>query len=249
MAVLLPLSCGATHLNIPEGVTMLDQQYQEVLARCRLGALPSAILERMTAGSAMLDVPEGTVLHHIGSTSLFLCVVAEGTLRTCLISEQGKQITVRYSRPGDLVGLAGVYAGQSPRMSIQAVTGSRLLLLRPETVRKLAAADAGLANVLLAELAEQATAYLGALASTTLPSLRQDVVRHLLDAAESGENGDSIVARLSPQELAEHVGSPREVVGRILRDLKNEGLVSSGKDAVVVLDADRLNDLTWSRSY
>src|SRR6266496_1920782 len=162
MAVLLPLSCGATHLNIPEGVTMLDQQYQEVLARCRLHALPSAILERMTADSAMLDVPEGTVLHHIGSTSLFLCVIAEGTLRTCLISEQGKQITVRYSRPGDLVGLAGVYAGQSPRMSIQAVTGSRLLLLRPETVRKLAAADAGLANVLLADLAEQATAYLGA---------------------------------------------------------------------------------------
>ncbi len=231
---------------------MLDQQYQEVLARCRLRTLPSAILERMTADSAMLDVPEGTVLHHIGSTSLFLCVVAEGTLRTCLISEQGRQVTVRYSRPGDLVGLAGVYAGQSPRMSIQTVTGSRLLLLRPETVRKLAAADAGLANVLLADLAdlaEQATAYLGALATTTLPSLRQNVVRHLLDAAESGENGDSIVARLSPQELAEHVGSPREVVGRILRDLKNEGLVSSGKDAVVVLDADRLNDLTWSRSY
>src|SRR6266536_1481484 len=249
MAVLLPLSCGATHLNIPEGVTMLDQQYQAVLARCRLHALPSAILERMTADSAMLDVPEGTVLHHIGSTSLFLCVIAEGTLRTCLISEQGRQLTVRYSRPGDLVGLAGVFARQSPRLSIQAVTSSQLLLLRPETVRKLAAADAGVASALLVDLAEQTAAYLSALAASTLPSVRQDVVRHLLDAAESGETGGSIVARLSPQELAEHVGSPREVVGRILRDLKNEGLVSNGQDAVVVLAADRLNDLTWSRSY
>src|SRR6266487_6733244 len=237
MAVLLPLSCGATHLNIPEGVTMLDQQYQEVLARCRLHALPSAILERMTADSAMLDVPEGTVLHHIGSTSLFLCVIAEGTLKTCLISEQGRQMTVRYSRPGDLVGLAGVYARQSPRLSIQAVTPSRLLLLRPETVRKLAAADAALASALLADLAEHATAFLGALAATSFPSLRQDVVRHLLDAAESGGSDDRIVARLSPQELAEHVGSPRELVGRILRDLKEEGLVSAGKDAAVVLDA------------
>lgn len=228
---------------------MLDQQHQEALARCRLGALPAATLERMTADSALLDVPAGTVLHRIGSTSPFLCVVAEGTLRTCLISEQGRQLTVRYSRPGDLVGLAGLYAGQSPRMSIQAVTGSRLLLLRPETVRKLAVADAGLANVLLADLAEQTTAYLSALASATPPSVRQNVVRHLLDAAESGDNRDSIVARLSPQELAEHVGSAREVVGRILRDLNNEGLVSTGQDAVVVLDADRLNDLTWPRNY
>ncbi len=57
------------------------------------------------------------------------------------------------------------------------------------------------------------------------------------------------MARLSPQELAEQVGSPREVVGRILRDLKNEGLVSNGTDAAVVLHADRLNDLAWPRAY
>jgi CRP/FNR family transcriptional regulator, cyclic AMP receptor protein len=228
---------------------MLDQQRQEALAASRLSALPGATLERMTADSALLDAPAGTVLHRVGSTSPFLCVVAEGTLRTSLISEQGRQLTVRYSRPGDLVGLAGVYAGQSPRLSIQAVTHSRLLLLRPETVRKLAATDAGLASALLVDLAEHTADSLGALAAATLPSLRQDVVRHLLDAAESGDNGDSLVARLSPQQLAEHVGSPREVVGRILRDLKNEGLVSNGKDAVVVLDADRLNDLAWPRAY
>jgi CRP/FNR family transcriptional regulator, cyclic AMP receptor protein len=228
---------------------MLDQQRQEALAASRLSALPGATLERMTADSALLDAPAGTVLHRVGSTSPFLCVVAEGTLRTGLISEQGRQLTVRYSRPGDLVGLAGVYARQSPRLSIQAVTHSRLLLLRPETVRKLAATDAGLASALLVDLAEHTADSLGALAAATLPSLRQDVVRHLLDAAESGDNGDSLVARLSPQQLAEHVGSPREVVGRILRDLKNEGLVSNGKDAVVVLDADRLNDLTWPRAY
>lgn len=228
---------------------MLDQQRQDALAQCRLSALPSATLERMTADSALLDAPAGTVLHRVGSTSPFLCVVAGGTLRTRLISEQGRQLTVRYSRPGDLVGLAGVFARQSPRLSIQAVTSSQLLLLRPETVRKLAAADAGVASALLVDLAEQTAAYLGALAASTLPSVRQDVVRHLLDAAESGENGDSIVARLSPQELAEHVGSPREVVGRILRDLKNEGLVSNGQDAVVVLAADRLNDLAWPRDY
>ncbi len=227
---------------------MLDQQRQEALARSRLSALPHATLERMTAGSALLDVPAGTVLHRVGSTSPFLCVVAGGTLRTSLISEQGRQLTVRYSRPGDLVGLAGLYAGQPPRLSIQVVTHSRLLLLRPETVRKLAAADADLAGALLVDLAEHTAAYLGALAAATLPSLRQDVIRHLLDAAESGDNGDSLVARMSPQQLAEHVGSPRELVGRILRDLKNEGLVSNGKDAVV-LDADRLNELAWPRAY
>src|SRR6266702_1111430 len=116
-AVLLPLSCGATHPHqFPKGVTMLDQQRQDALAQCLL----SATLERMTADSALLDAPAGTVLHRVGSTSPFLCVVAGGTLRTRLISEQGRQLTARYSRPGDLVGLACVFARQSPRLSIQA---------------------------------------------------------------------------------------------------------------------------------
>ena len=39
------------------------------------------------------------------------------------------------------------------------------------------------------------------------------------------------------------------MIGRILRDLKDEGLVLTGRDEIVLLDAERLHDRTWPRPW
>jgi len=156
-------------------------------------------------------------------------------------------MTVRYSRRGDIVGAATVFAGQLPNTGVQAIVDSSVLVLRPQSVRDLAATDLGFANVLLHDLAERATAYISELASTTLSSLRQNVIRHLLDLAVPDPGGNGPVVRLSQQALAEHVGTVREVVGRILRDLKDQGLVATRRDEIVLVDAARLLELTWPR--
>jgi hypothetical protein len=82
-----------------------------------------------------------------------------------------------------------------------------------------------------------------------LSSLRQNVLRHLLDLAAAEPTGQRMVARVSQQELADHVGTVREVIGGILRDVKDQGLLLTGRDEIVVIDAPRLRDLTWPREY
>jgi len=225
---------------------MLAQRYREAVAGSRLAALPEGTLELLSAGSTVMDVPSGGVLLRLGSSDPFVCVVAAGLIRTFLVSADGRQMTVRYSR-GDIVGTATVFAGQLPNTGVQAIVDSSVLVLRPQTVQRLAATDVGLATVLLHDLAERATAYISALASTTLSSLRQNVIRHLLDLAVPDPRGNGPVVRLSQQALAEHVGTVREVIGRILRDLKEQGLVATRRDEIVLLDAARLHELTWPR--
>jgi CRP/FNR family transcriptional regulator len=51
---------------------------------------------------------------------------------------------------------------------------------------------------------------------------------------------------ISQQELADAVGSVREVVARTLRELRVEGIVATSTDSVVILDAQRLYEETWS---
>jgi len=226
---------------------MLAQRYREAVAGSRLASLPEATLAGLTAGSTVMDVPSGGVLLRLGSSDPFVCVVAAGLIRTFLVSADGRQMTVRYSRRGDIVGTATVFAGQLPNTGVQAIVDSSVLVLRPQTVQGLAATDVALATVLLHDLAERATAYISALASTTLSSLRQNVIRHLLDLAVPDPGGNGPVVRLSQQALAEHVGTVREVSGRILRDLKEQGLVATRRDEIVLLDAARLHELTWPR--
>ena len=48
------------------------------------------------------------------------------------------------------------------------------------------------------------------------------------------------MAQISQQELADAVGSVREVVARALRDFRAAGMVATTADSVVILDATRL---------
>jgi CRP/FNR family transcriptional regulator len=71
--------------------------------------------------------------------------------------------------------------------------------------------------------------------------VRQRVAVHLLDLASAQLHGrDSLTARVSQQELADAVGSVREVVARVLRDFRLAGIVTTSADAVVIVDATRL---------
>ena len=72
-------------------------------------------------------------------------------------------------------------------------------------------------------------------------SVRQRVAAHLLDLASAQqEPAGRLAARVSQQELAGAVGSVREVVARVLRELRVAGVIATAADRIVILDAARL---------
>ena len=230
------------------GVVLLSDQHRYAVAASRLAALPDALLERLVGNAALVSVPARSELVPDGSAQL-TAVVVDGLIRTYLRSANGRQVTVRYSRSGALLGVPSLFSAVAPGVAVQALTDSRVLMLRPATVRQLARSDIVLANVLLEELGERANAYMEALAATTLSSVRQNLVRHLLDVAAESGGGLPLVAQLTHQELAGHAGTVREVVGRILRELREQGLVSTGRDEITLLDPVQLHALTWPRTF
>jgi CRP/FNR family cyclic AMP-dependent transcriptional regulator len=76
--------------------------------------------------------------------------------------------------------------------------------------------------------------------------VRQRVAAHLLDLASDHQPPDGrLVALVSQQELADAVGSVREVVARVLRDLRVAGIVATAPDSVAILDPARLHAESW----
>jgi CRP/FNR family transcriptional regulator, cyclic AMP receptor protein len=72
-------------------------------------------------------------------------------------------------------------------------------------------------------------------------SVRQRVAAHLLDLASAQQHPRGrLAARVSHQELADTVGSVREVVARTLREFRVAGIVATAADSVVILDPVRL---------
>jgi CRP/FNR family transcriptional regulator len=114
------------------------------------------------------------------------------------------------------------------------------------TLTEAAHRDARVSWALAEELNRRLYETLQQTAVNTFGSVSQRVAVHLLDLA-SGEQRrhGPLVARVSQQDLADAVGSVREVVARVLRDFRLDRLIATSADSIKILDAAGLHDQSW----
>jgi CRP/FNR family transcriptional regulator len=74
--------------------------------------------------------------------------------------------------------------------------------------------------------------------------VRRRLGRHLLDLAVDEQQGTVLLVRASHQELADHVGTVREVVARTLAGFRAAGHIANDAEGIRVLDPHALAHLT-----
>jgi CRP/FNR family transcriptional regulator len=207
--------------------------------------MPAQLRQSLLRDALTVDVPAGATVYDEDSEPRCGLVLA-GLIRVYMTSQDGRQITVRYARPGDLLGIAAAIGGPAPT-SVQIMTDARLLLLNTQTLRQLGRVAPEVGWLLAEEVTRRLYECLGALAGTTFGSLRERLSRHLLDLAATRQRGGSLMVAVTQQDLADAVGSVRPVVARILRDFRVEGLITTSSDGIVILQPEALQAAAWAR--
>ncbi|WP_129668749.1 Crp/Fnr family transcriptional regulator [Phytoactinopolyspora endophytica] len=221
----------------------MDVALQTAVRRSRLRSLPPVVLDELFAGAVRARVAAGAVTHSEGDRAPHVELVVTGLVRVFVRSPEGRTVTVRYCRPGALLGVMSLYSDHfTMPASTQALVDSSVLRMRPERAGALAARDGRMTQAWAEELSDRAAGFLREIAGYAFTTVRQRVARHVLDlaAANIGADRGQLVARVSQQALADAVGTAREVVVRSLRDLREAGVVSTERDRVIVLDPVRL---------
>ena len=218
---------------------MADQDVENALGRSFLADLPPELAGRLRDEGERADYPAGTMVYRAGSGPQAALVVA-GLLRVYLTSAERRQVTVRYARPGDVLGIA-VLVGGPARTGVQAVEPSSLFRISLRALTVAAQNDPRVGWAIAEELNRRLDEVLEQTAVNAFGSVRQRVAAHLLDLASAQQHPRGrLAARVSQQELADAAGSVREVVARVLRDLRVAGIVATTADSVVILDPARL---------
>lgn len=224
----------------------LDELALEGLGGGFLFALPREAAERLLAEAIRINVPAGALIYRDDERPRLFMVI-QGLLRVFLTSVDGRQVTVRYARSGDVAGLVLVIGGPAP-MSIQAMTSSLVVALRVDALRALLATDPGVARACAEELTRELYRLLEDISEQAFLSIRQRLVRQLLLLA-TADTGPGLVVHAGQQQLADAIGSVREVVTRNLHQLHEEGLIDVSRDEVVILDpvalAEVAGELSW----
>jgi CRP/FNR family transcriptional regulator, cyclic AMP receptor protein len=173
----------------------------------------------------------------------FLALVISGLLRAYVTSPKGRQIVSRYWRPGQVVGLTSVVTHGAPT-GVEVVRQGSMLRLDPLTLERLGRTDVQVAWTIAEELADRLVVGASQRIPNVFGSVKVRVAWHLLELA-SEINGRR-VARVTQQELADSVGSVREVVARVLLAMSHDGLVAREGPVVVIQDPVRLTQLAKS---
>ena len=218
---------------------MADQEVDDALADSFLAGLPPELVGRLRDEGERADYPAGTTVYQAGSEPRAALVV-RGLLRVFLTSAEGRQVTVRYARPGDVLGIA-VLVGGPASTGVQTVQPSSVFRISARTLTAAARGDPRVSWAIAEELNRRLYEVLEQTAVNAFGSVRQRLAAHLLDLASARQGPDGrLVAQVSQQELADAAGSVREVVARVLRDLRVAGIVATTADSVVILDPARL---------
>ena len=217
-----------------------------VLRRC-WAQLPAGTIEPLTIGGRLAECASGQIVYSEADAEAF-AVIVRGLFRVYMHASDGRQVTVRYVRPGDLLGVPALVGGPAP-VFVQAVTAGSAFFFDVARVKRAARDDPAIAWALAEELVHRLYDVLEELAGNAFATVRQRVARHLLDlAAARPSPAGRLTVLVSQQDLANSVGSVREVVARVLGELRADGLVHTSPGKVEILDPIRLSRQLWSRT-
>jgi CRP/FNR family transcriptional regulator len=157
--------------------------------------------------------------------------VLRGRVRLARTAPDGREQVLAMVGPGENFNLVPIFDGQTNPTSARAMSPVTCLLLPRRDMLALISTHPDLALAALATLAGELRELVTLVEDLAFRSVRARLARHLLaDAAEGA-------AELTHQELAERAGTVREIAGRVLRRLAEEGLVRLERGRVIVLDA------------
>lgn len=232
----------------------MSPDVQAAVRASHLRDLPAEVLDELFAGAVPVRVSAGAIAHRVLEAGPYLELVISGVIRIFVTAPDGRTMTIRYCRSGELLGAMSLFTDEFTEPATkQALVDTQLLVMSPPRVRALADRDLRVARALLVELSERARCFVNEIPGTAFATVRQRVARQLLDLASTPQRGDDpegeLAVRITQQGLADAVGTVREVVVRALRQLRDSGVVRTERDRIVLLDPARLTEeVKWNTS-
>ena len=173
-----------------------------------------------------------------------ICLVVDGVFREFVGSENGRQATVQYMRPGDVWGLVRVLSEArvfEQHAQYQALAPSRLMAINRAKFLGALETRPALGIALARELARLLVIRTRNFEASVFAVTSIRVAQHIAQLAVDSEEGIPTVW-LSQQEIADAVGTVREVVTRIIGQFREQGIVRYAGRRLEIIDIDALEE-------
>jgi CRP/FNR family cyclic AMP-dependent transcriptional regulator len=198
------------------------------------GPLPPETLEALAASSIARRFPRNAVLINEGEQGDSLFIVLSGRLKVYASNAAGKEIVIDFHGPGECVGEMSIDG--SPRSaSVMTTEPTTCAIVSRVQFRDFLHDHPEFALYLIGKLIQRARRATENVKSLALSDVYGRLVR-LLNALAREVGGRLVVTeKLTQQEIAERVGSSRDMITRLMKDLVAGGYLRVEERTIVIL--------------
>ena len=196
--------------------------------------------QAISAGLVSQSVKKGTMLHSGGTDCTGLLLIKTGQLRAFILSREGREVTLYRLFDRDICLFSASCMMQFD-VAISAEKDTQMWIIPSDIYKPIMEQSAYVANYTNEIMASRFSEVMWLMEQVMWNSMDKRVAVFLLEEA-SIEDADCL--HITHESIANHLGTHREVVTRMLRYLQNEGMVKLARGTVELVDRAKLRALS-----
>jgi CRP/FNR family cyclic AMP-dependent transcriptional regulator len=179
----------------------------------------------------------GEMLLFEGEPAETLYFVVDGAVKVFKTSQDGKEQILQIIRPGDSFNDVPVFSGEVNLTSAEAMGKVVLNMIKKSDLETILREYPQVAMNVIHILSQRVRQLVSLVEDLSFRQVTGRVAKMLLEYAGDG-SGDR--PRLTQQEMAAMIGTAREMVGRSLKSLEEDGMIKIDRHRIIVADIDAL---------
>jgi CRP/FNR family transcriptional regulator, cyclic AMP receptor protein len=196
--------------------------------------LDDNMLSRLEAIAVKRTYPRNTILISKGDATDHLFVILSGKLKVTIADDSGKEIIISLLGAGDYFGEIAVIDGESRTATIATTEASEVLTIARDEFHRVLKSSPELMFDLLIILARKVRIATEKLESLAFDDVYGRLVKLLTQLAKPRDNRWIVEERLTHKDIADMIGSSREMVSRIMKALAMGGYISTDKKRITI---------------
>ena len=207
--------------------------------------LTAAQQNQLLSGLTSRKAKKGTILHNGSADCTGLLLIKTGQLRAYILSDEGREITIYrlFDRDMCLFSASCILNSIQFEITITAEKDTEFWLIPSELYKNLLTESAPLANYTNELMAARFSDVMWLIEQVLWKSLDKRLATFLLEEAAIEDSNE---LKITHEIIANHLGSHREVITRMLRYFQSEGIVKLSRGKITLLNPERLEELASS---
>lgn len=195
--------------------------------------LAQPLLEAIAPHGQTRSFPAHAILINEGDTTDSLYIVLSGRVKVYASSDDGREVVLAEYGPGEYFGELSL-DGEKRSASIKAIEACRCRIVQGSELRQFLAEQPDFALHLTRKLIRMVRRLTDQVRSLALQDVYGRMVRVLSELSEPVGAERVLRQKLTQQDIADRVGSSREMVNRVMKELTAGGYVTQRDGRLVI---------------